>query len=352
MPDKVTRVPYNIHLFRLSDDGLSLVPGFDRILHHSQGSEANKLYKFHGLYYHFYSEVRPEGRVPMMERARSLNGSWVTQQLMHVHGALDNEPNQGGFVETPAGKWYFLTHQGRGDWEGRAAVLLPVHWRNGWPIPGRVGRDGIGNMVWAAAKPVIGYPRLTPALSDDFSAPTLQPAWEWQYQPRARGWSLTARPGFLRLYAFASVRAPDLRSTPDILTQRSIRTSHSRFTVQLDLKGMADGEQAGLIHFAATYAALTVTQAGTSRRIGMDRNGVYMPGPVVRGDTIWLRSDWDFNGTAHFSYSSGGHTYKAFGDAYALTWGDYRGDRIGIVTENRHDRGYVDVDRVMYEVAR
>ena len=39
----------------------------DKIIHQSHGSEANKLYKINGLYYHYYSEVRREGRVAMMD---------------------------------------------------------------------------------------------------------------------------------------------------------------------------------------------------------------------------------------------------------------------------------------------
>ena len=117
---------YNIHLFKLTADGASIVPGSDRIIHQSRGSEANKLYKWNGLYYHYYSEVRPEGRVAMMDRAKSLDGPWETRQIIHVHGTVDKEPNQGGIVQAPDGNWWFFTHQGRGDWEGRAAVLLPV----------------------------------------------------------------------------------------------------------------------------------------------------------------------------------------------------------------------------------
>ena len=60
----------------------------------------------------------------------------------------DRQPNQGGFVDLPAwlaadGRehWYFLTHHGdeKAGPNGRPVSLLPVSWRDGWPIPGRVG---------------------------------------------------------------------------------------------------------------------------------------------------------------------------------------------------------------------
>ena len=167
------------------------------IFHQSRGSEANKLYKWNGLYYHYYSEVRPEGRVAMIERAHSLDGPWESHQLLHVHGAVDKEPNQGGIVQAADGRWWFFTHQGRGDWEGRAAVLLPVTWIDGWPIIGRIGPDGIGEMLWHGSKPVARQPLATVTASDDFASPTLRPEWQWNYQPRPGMWSLTERKGCL-----------------------------------------------------------------------------------------------------------------------------------------------------------
>ena len=61
---------YNIHLFKLSEDGKELLHNSDTIIHQHKGSEANKLYKINGTYYFFHSEVhRREGvevRVVMM----------------------------------------------------------------------------------------------------------------------------------------------------------------------------------------------------------------------------------------------------------------------------------------------
>jgi hypothetical protein len=47
----------------MTPDGKSLIMESDKIIHQSQGSEANKLYKINGLYYHYFSEVNKEGRV-------------------------------------------------------------------------------------------------------------------------------------------------------------------------------------------------------------------------------------------------------------------------------------------------
>ena len=234
---------YNIHLFKMRPGGDSLFEGEDKIIHQSKGSEANKLYKFHGTYYHFFSEVRAEGRVPMIERAENLNGPWEMHQLMHVHPATDKEPNQGGLIQVSSGHWYFVTHLGRGDWDGREGVLLPVTWIDGWPIPGAVGPDQIGTMAWEGEMPLSSVKEPTLNLSDEFDGPTLNPAWEWRYQPRSDGWSLTKHKGFLRLQALPSLRAGDFHSVPDVLTQRSYRSKRSRVTVRLNVIG--NGRRSG-----------------------------------------------------------------------------------------------------------
>ena len=82
------------------------------------------------------------------------------------------------------GDWWFITHQGTGDWEGRAMVLLPVTWIDGWPIIGKPGPDGIGNMVWTAKKPIAGPPAAVPKATTNSTAAALGPQWEWNYQPR------------------------------------------------------------------------------------------------------------------------------------------------------------------------
>lgn len=349
--EEATGTEYNIHLFKLNSAGDMIVAGSDRVIHRSSGSEANKLYKIRGMYYHYYSEVAPEGRVAMMERSKSLNGPWEIHQLLHVDGTVDKEPNQGGLVELPSRKWYFLSHQGRGDWEGRAGVLLPVTWIGGWPIIGRVGSDGIGNMVWRGVKPIMGFPRTVPYASDNFSSPVLKPEWEWNYQPRKDMWSLTAHPGFLRLHAFPPLHPDRFESIGNVITQRSFRTRQNQVTVKLSLAGMANDQEAGLAHFAETYCTLGIIQRDGVRKLTYNNHGKRQTGPPITQDVIFLRSTWDFDGISQFSYSMDGHRFHSFGDPYQLTWGAYRGDRIGIFTDNpRSVSGYLDVDQFRYQI--
>lgn len=351
-PDPATGKAYNIHLFQMNVAGDSVDPASDRIIHQSRGSEANKLYKIHGLYYHFFSEVRAEGRVPMMERAASLEGPWEIQQLMHVDRRVDKEPNQGGFVQLQDGRWFFVTHQGTGDWEGRAGVLLPVTWISGWPIPGKVGEDGIGNMLWTAPAPLPQDDGAGLVASDDFSGPALKPQWEWDYQPRPRSWSIQHNPAALRLEAYPLLHPGDFKTAPNVITQRAMRTEDNVVSVQLSLSGMVDGQHAGLAHFAKTDAEIEITQSGGERRLSLVRGGVSTAGPAIAGSSLWLRSRWGSDGQSQFFFSEDGAHFTSLGEAYPLTWGDYRGDRIALYTFNAERKGHVDVVSFRYDVAK
>ena len=344
---------YKIHLFQMAPDGKSLRMASDRVIHQSQGSEANKLYKIKGSYYHFFSEVHGEGRVCMMERAKSLDGPWETKQLNHVNGGVDKEPNQGGLIELPDGQWVFFTHQGRGDWEGRAACLLPVTWIDGWPIIGDVGADGIGHMIWRDKKPIAGLPLTSIQADDDFNSKALKAQWEWNYQPRGDKWSLSERLGFLRLHAFPALEPGNFKKAGNTLTQRSLRTKQNQVTVKLDLSGMSNGQQAGIVHFAASWCLFGVTQSGGIRTLTCNKDGHTTFGPAILQNALWLRSAWGYDGQSQFAYSLDGKTFSPFGDPYQLTWGNYRGDRIGLLTFNDlAEQGYVDVDWFHYTVSR
>lgn len=342
---------YKIHLFRLETDGRALVPGSGRIIHQSAGSEASKLFKHNGIYYHFFSEVRDEGRVPMMARSHSIYGPYEDQQLMHVDKVVTKEPNQGGLIELPDGAWYFLTHQGTGDWEGRATCLLPVTWVDGWPMIGVIGADGIGNMVWSGTKPIDGFPISAPQTSDDFDDPVLAPKWEWNYQPRAAKWSLSERPGWLRLHAFRPLRRGDFRSAGNTLNQRSMRTSSNVVTLKIDISEMMDGVQAGLCHFSYAYSLFGVVQNGSVRTLYYHAEDHTLRGPQIVSPTIWLQSRWGFDGKSQYAYSVDGIQFNDFGAHYQLQWGAYRGDRIGIYCFNDNgEHGSVDIDWLRYEM--
>ena len=165
-------------------------------------------------------------------------------------------------------------------------------------------------------------------------------------------WSLTERKGFLRLHAFAPLRPDDLKAVGGVLTQRAFRSRQNEVTVKLDVSGMVDGQEAGLSHFARTFASLGVVQSGGVRTISANNNGARTAGPVLQQSSLWLRSTWGFDGVSQFAYSLDGDSFVPIGDPYQLTWGSYRGDRVGLFTVNAKTAGWADFAAFRYRVAR
>ncbi len=341
---------YKIHLFKMTDDGKELIKESDRVIYQSKGSEANKLYKINGTYYHFFSEVKKDGRAIMMQRSKNIYGPYKeVKQLSHAQKEF-HEPNQGGIVQSQKGDWYFLTHHGSGgDWSGRIMSLLPVNWIAGWPIIGDAGADTIGRMVWSGKKPVETSAKMTPQTNDEFNNNILMPQWEWNYQPRKNKWSLTERKGWLRLLAFKPIEQNNLLKAGNTLTQRSYRTAVNEVVIKIDISNMTPGQKAGLCHFGSpNYSSFGIVY-NSAKFIEYNVKGVTVNGPSINTNSLWLKSIWGLNGKSQYYYSLNGITYTAFGDTYQLAWGAYRGDRIGIYNyNNKTDTGFIDVDFFHY----
>jgi beta-xylosidase len=327
-----------------------MIKGSDQVIYQSKGSEASKLYKINGLYYHFFSEVKADGRVVMIRKAKKISGPYSpAKQIGHAQKNF-HEPNQGGIINAVNGKWYFLTHHGSsGDWSGRNMSLLPVNWVKGWPILGKVGKDTVGNMVWSGKKPAPGR-KVLPQSSDEFNLGQMQQQWEWNYQPRAEKFSLKARKGWLRLWAFRPLEKDNLLKAGNTLTQRSMRTLKSEAIVKLDLSGLTNGQKCGITHFGAPeYASFGVENRDNKQFIVLNLKGKEITGPKIENKMIWLKSTWGLDGLSQYYYSTNGSDFIAFGDQYQLKWGSYRGDRIGIFNYNNDkESGYVDVDYFRY----
>lgn len=150
--------------------------------------------------------------------------------------------HQGGLVETSSGEWWALSmmdHNG----VGRVTALSPVTWHEGWPYFGLPGNLGRTPRTWA--KPDTGHtsPRAPLFTRDDaFAGPALNPVWQWNHHPDDSRWSLTERPGHLRLH---SLPATDFWWARNTLTQRTVGPE-AVATVELDPSGLRPGDTAGL----------------------------------------------------------------------------------------------------------
>jgi beta-xylosidase len=211
-------------------------------------------------------------------------------------------------------------------------------------------------MAWESKKPVQNTPVVTPQSqsSDDFKDSRLAPQWEWNYQPRPEKWSLTEKRGWLRLHAFRPLEPDNLLKAGNTLTQRAMRTRANEVVVKLDLRGMADGQRAGLCHFASPHSSsLGVVCAGSIRTLEFKSGKEATAGPVLTGNRLWLKSTWGLDGKSQYFYSLDGKAYTPFGMPYQLAWGSYRGDRIGLYSyNNKGEAGYLDVDFLRYDYGR
>lgn len=342
---------YKTYLFKLSADGTKLDKASAVLINEGSGREANKLIKVGRWYYLIFSEHKNGiGRYVMAKRALSMWGPYSEERQLALASREAHEPNQGGMVKGPDNAWYFLTHHGTGDWSGRIVSLLPVSWVDEWPIPGNVNADGLGTMQWSARMPLAAAEKVGLSRSDEFGTPELGPQWQWHYQPRAEMFSLTDRPGWLRLKAYRPLVSNDLMKAGNTLTQRSFRTASNTFTVKMDVTGMTVGQKAGLCHLSAQHAAIGLAKEADGCYLEYRKNGAMSRGLPVNQSLLWLRSTWGLDGVSQFHYSLDGVTFLPFGVPYQLVWGHYRGDRIGLYCFNDlEESGYVDVDEVSYE---
>ncbi|HEX8350212.1 MAG TPA: glycosyl hydrolase family 43, partial [Hymenobacter sp.] len=280
-------------------------------------------------------------------------GTYEVKQILFA-SAEDREPNQGGLVDTPDGKWYFLTQTGRGGFpDGRDLHLLPVQWVDGWPIPGKMRPDGMGELQWSAEKPVKGFSITYPQGSDEFNTATIKPDWQWNYQPRADKWSLTERPGYLRLHAFKPIEPGKFFKTGNTLGQRYFWSDTLTAAVKIDISHMADGQEAGFAHFngGKNYSTLGVYQSQGSRKLKYEEDGKAIEGITLPAGTktIWLRSAMSGKHINTYAYSLDGKRFTSFGSNYLLKWGSYRGDYLGLYCFNKEqEQGYIDVDWFHY----
>lgn len=274
-------------------------------------AEGSQLRKIRGKYY-LCLITWPRGgmRTQLIFRSDRLTGPYEGRVALQDQGVA-----QGGLIDTPQGDWYALLFQDH-DAVGRVPFLAPVKWEEDWPVlgvNGRVprelpipaGRGGLGNLV----------------VSDEFERtpgePLLPLAWQWNHNPDPQGWSLTARPGWLRLTTTRVDR--EFVQARNSLTQRTFGPECTG-TVRLDVRGLRDGDYAGLALLQRHYGLVGVTRTDDDLAVVMldaatdsvqERERV-----PFRGEIVYLRAECGFReraDTARFFYSLDGREWKPIG---------------------------------------
>lgn len=255
---------------------------------------------------------------------------------------------------------------------GRVPTLMPCRWINGWPMLG----DENGKVPDTMRPLVSGQPATGIVRGDDFSSAKLGLHWQWNHNPVDAAWSLTERPGFLRLKSSRVV--DNLYLAPNTLTQRMEGPTCSG-SITLDVSKMKDGDCAGLAAFNSDTGALVIRKQGKKLTLEMCELSVQLSerDKEVTGvkektiertvlnlqpsSRIHLRIDADFRPTgghgrdaANFYYSMDGKQWTQIGTAdYPLRFDWQRffmGSKFGIFYyATKKKGGYVDIDAFHYK---
>jgi beta-xylosidase len=318
--------------------------------------EGPKFYKRNGYYYVF----APAGGVELgwqsVFRSRSIDGPYEDKIVMAQGSSSTNGPHQGAWVQTPDGNDWFYHFQHKGAY-GRIVHLQPMVWKNDWPVIGEdKDGDGIGQPVMTHAYPLAGKVAqerpIGPASSDDFNARELGPQWSWNANWRADWYSLSARPGFLRLNSQFENDAPNLWNRSALLLQK-LPAERFSVTALIDASGLAEGDSAGLamvgydttwlgvrssagnvaLVLVSCYGALKGCDEKTEATIPLTHKRVHLKMMIGEG------------GQTQFAYSADSKTFFAVGAPRVASVGHWVGARIGLFSaaSQAGHNGYADI---------
>ncbi len=371
----------------LTADLKSVVPGSDRKVFEREADETgllegSRVIKHNGRYYllmisHVWAPGRHRREV--CYRADHIGGPYEKNVILESDFGGFGYIGQGTIVDSQDGDWYAVIFQDRGG-VGRVPTLSPVRWIDGWPMIG----DEQGQ-VPALMRPIkSGEPEKHIVCSDAFEpgADKLALCWQWNHNPIDAVWSLTARPGFLRLTTSRVV--DNLYLAPNTLTQRMEGPLCSG-AVTLDCSHLKDGDRAGFAAFNGDSGVLTVRRQGNRLFLEMSEQSVSLtdrekavtkveeniietvalPAAFLKKRNpqfLHLRIDADFrlsenghggNDAASFFYSYDGSQWIPIGSqGYKMRF-DYRrffmGSKFAIFCyATKQSGGYLDVDAFDY----
>lgn len=213
--------------------------------------EGPHIYKRNGWYYLLTAEGGTSyGHMVAMARSRDIWGPYEScphNPILSNRHAYEGLHGTGhaDLVEAADGSWWMVHLAFRktvGDIHtlGRETCLAPVTWENDWPVVNGNGTNAL--TVSAPTLPVHPWP--TRPERDDFADEQMRPEWIHLRNPVSANYSLTARPGWLRLRG-AGETLFDLASPTAVFR----RQQHFAFTAttRMEFQPGQAGEEAGLV---------------------------------------------------------------------------------------------------------
>ena len=326
----------NLHLVELEPDGSAVKAGAEAELLIESPREgwnlrAEGAHFYHIGDYYYVLEIdwpRDKPRTATVWRSKDIHGPYESKVVLQgTLGGRGDGIAQGPIVETQNGDWYAVQFQDHGA-VGRIPCLQPVTWVDGWPM---MGENGVPLEEVTVNLPPQGRDYVWD--NDEFDSAKLALVWQWNHKA-PEGWSLTERPGWLRLRAAKATGLADARGT---LTQRTVGP-RCISEVLLDASGMKPGDEAGLAAFQSASARIGVRVSETGQRFvvlhenarvfarGEDGRPTFQKKDqdvgvgIMEDEKVWLRINYIFTpqeegeeaDTAYFSYSFDGKEWIEF----------------------------------------
>ena len=308
-------------------------------------AEGSQLLKVNGKYY-LFNIVWPRGgmRTVLVHRADKITGPYEGRVALQDKGVA-----QGSIIDTPSGEWFAYLFRDFGA-VGRIPYLVPIKWADGWPVIGVNGKvpDQLNlPPTRGLISGIVG--------SDEFDRKPgerlLPLVWQWNHNPDNKLWSLSARPGYLRLTTGRVDK--DIEAARNTLTQRTIGPECSGITA-VDVSNLKDGDFAGLVLLAKNYGIVGVKSDGGTNYLVMISAETNRPVELERvplnQSSVYLKAECDFKDRtdkARFSYSLDGKAWKAIGGSLKMTYtlAHFMGYRFGLFNyATKETGGYAEFD--------
>lgn len=311
------------------------------------GLEGTHVYRIGGLYYLYCTYGGRDG-FQVALRSKNIYGPYEQHVVIRdTTPGVNFGVHQGALIHTPKGEWWTLLFVDSGPF-GRFPSLHPVTWVDGWPL---AGVDGKAVVRYRKPQTEVTEPITTFPTSDEFNGTTLGMQWGWNHNPDPARWSLTQRPGTLRLTTGRIVN--QLPEAPNMLTQRPFACYDTSVpttgTVKMETGHMEDGDVAGLAVFQDPYAYIAVKQEQGVQQLVMVNNGMTIASASLgSAKTVYLRAiASNHTEKAVFEYSVDNHTFKPLGNELAMKFNlkIFTGNKFGIFNfATQKTGGFVEVD--------
>jgi len=311
-----------------------------------KGLEGTHVYKING-YYYLYSTYGGRDGMQVALRSKNIYGPYEEKLLMYdTTKGINYGIHQGALIKTQTGEWWTILFVDSGPF-GRFPSLQPIIWKDGWPMIGVNGKA-----VTTYKKPNVGKTFTIDNLptSDEFNERELGMQWGWNHNPDSTKWSLTEKPGYLRLATVGVVS--DLTMARNTLTQRPFANRDQKIpttaVTKMNVSHMKDGDIAGLAVFQEPYAYLAVKQQKGKKYILMVNNGKTIDSVALNNSTIYLKTiASNSSGKASFKYSTDNKTFKPLGDELNMQFSlkIFTGNKFCLFNyATKETGGYVDFD--------